>query len=337
MRRSFAPSVVAKRKDRGEDDDGDDDEDWNINQVSKKKTGKKDHLLSSPHMCPFRKPLTPLGNQPLANRHGLSAHEEFIKKLLSKPFKIPIPNYKGSSFGSRALGIRRQGARCALHDPCEENALVLYSPPELSANEQLKVDMEKQPVHVVVDPLLCKVLRPHQREGVKFMYDCVTGSQIPDSYGCIMADEMGLGKTLQCITLLWTLLRQGPDAKPTIDKAVIVSPSSLVKNWSNEITKWLGSRILSLPIDSGTKDEIDTKLERFLAQQGRRSPTPVLIVSYETFRLHARVLHKSSVGLVICDEGHRLKNCENQTYQALTLLKCQRRVLLSGTPIQNDL
>ncbi len=43
---------------------------------------------------------------------------------------------------------------------------------------------------VVVDPILCKVLRPHQREGVKFMYDCVTGVTIPDSFGAIMADEV---------------------------------------------------------------------------------------------------------------------------------------------------
>lgn len=47
--------------------------------------------------------------------------------------------------------------------------------------------------------------------------------------GCIMADEMGLGKTLQCITLLWTLLKQGPDCKPLITKGIIVAPSSLVK------------------------------------------------------------------------------------------------------------
>ena len=86
-------------------------------------------------------------------------------------------------------------------------------------------------VHVVVDPILTKVLRPHQREGVKFMYDCVTGVQIPGQQGCIMADEMGLGKTLQCITLVWTLLKQSPDCKPTIEKAVVVAPSSLVKNW----------------------------------------------------------------------------------------------------------
>ena len=38
------------------------------------------------------------------------------------------------------------------------------------------------------------------------MWDCVTGKQIVDNFGCIMADEMGLGKTLQCITLIWTML-----------------------------------------------------------------------------------------------------------------------------------
>jgi len=73
-------------------------------------------------------------------------------------------------------------------------------------------DKKEIRVHVVVDPILCKVLRPHQREGVKFMYDCITGAKIDGAYGCIMADDMGLGKTLQCITLLWTVLKQGPDS-----------------------------------------------------------------------------------------------------------------------------
>ena len=65
----------------------------------------------------------------------------------------------------------------------------------------MKLDQSKQLVYVVVDPLLGKILRPHQREGVKFMYDCVTGVKIDGMQGCIMADEMGLGKTLQCITM----------------------------------------------------------------------------------------------------------------------------------------
>lgn len=76
------------------------------------------------------------------------------------------------------------------------------------------------------------------------MYDCVTGANIENYYGCIMADEMGLGKTLQCITLMYTLLRQGPDCSPIIEKAIIVCPSSLVKNWANEIVKVSNSLII---------------------------------------------------------------------------------------------
>lgn len=100
-------------------------------------------------------------------------------------------------------------------------------------------------------------------QGVKFLWECVTGRRIPGSYGCIMADEMGLGKTLQCITLMWTLLRQSPDFKPEIDKVIVVSPSSLVRNWSNEVQKWLGGRVTPLAIDGGTKDDIDRQLGFF--------------------------------------------------------------------------
>ncbi|VDN05600.1 unnamed protein product [Thelazia callipaeda] len=293
----------------------------------------RDELRSS-----YRKVLLVVTNDTLRKEEG--DHEALVAKLLSKPFKVPIPNYTCSG-RPRPLGLRHATTRCALFDPYVEGALVLFTPPELSAHDALKIDSNKQ-VHVVVDPMLSSILRPHQREGVKFMYDCVTGARIPSSHGCIMADEMGLGKTLQCITLMWTLLRQGPDAKPTLSKAVIVCPSSLVKNWDKEIRKWLGGRVNALAIDSGKKDEIDKTLgflmrERFIFQIGVRCPTPVLIISYETFRLHVTVLLQKEIGLVICDEGHRLKNSDNQTYQALSSLKCKRRVLISGTPIQNDL
>ncbi|XP_065905306.1 DNA repair and recombination protein RAD54-like isoform X3 [Dysidea avara] len=107
-----------------------------------------------------------------------------IQQILSKPFKVPMPNYKGPIHG-RCLGKRSRGVRCALHDPNTEGALVLYTPSELTAHEKLSIDKSKLEVHVVVDTLLSKVLRPHQREG--------------------------LGKTLQCITLIWTMLRQSPN------------------------------------------------------------------------------------------------------------------------------
>lgn len=62
---------------------------------------------------------------------------------------------------------------------------------------------------------------------------------------------MGLGKTLQCIALVWTLLRQGPyGGRPVARRALIVTPGSLVKNWAAEFNKWLGKeRITVFTVD----------------------------------------------------------------------------------------
>lgn len=129
-----------------------------------------------------------------------------------------------------------------------------------------------------------------------------------NAYGCIMADEMGLGKTLQCIALLWTLIRQSPDPrKPEIDKAIIVCPSTLVKNWANELKKWLGSFALNpLAVDNrGTKDSLLMDLKQFATSRRPHIVQPVLIISYETLRQHAEMLKSCEIGLLLCDEGHR--------------------------------
>ncbi|KAH7029347.1 P-loop containing nucleoside triphosphate hydrolase protein [Microdochium trichocladiopsis] len=275
------------------------------------------------------------------------------------------------------LGLR-QGAVFAprpLHDPSGEFAIVLHDPtvddkPKASTSGsngenaaegaksqsldaplvhkslaeilgiKKKVEGERPRVPVVIDPRLAKVLRPHQVEGVKFMYRCVTGMIDELANGCIMADEMGLGKTLQCITLLWTLLKQSPDAgKPAIQKAIVACPSSLVRNWANELTKWLGAdAITPFAIDGkASKEELTRQLRQWAIASGRSVTRPVIIVSYETLRLNCEELKNTEIGLMLCDEGHRLKNGDSQTFSALNSLKVTRRVILSGTPIQNDL
>ena len=101
---------------------------------------------------------------------------------------------------------------------------------------------------VVCDPLISRRLRPHQKEGVDFLWKRVTGDggRAADPYrGCILADEMGLGKTLQCITPARTLLKQGTDGVPTMKRAIVVCPTSLVGNWEREFNKWLGRERLS--------------------------------------------------------------------------------------------
>ncbi len=122
----------------------------------------------------------------------------------ARPFKpLSFANTLGNRGGLKAgstLGVTRRVniARGPLHDPEAEDAIVLYTPKELNVTEQLKAIQQsvlsgaKQDVevHIVVDPLLSKVLRPHQIEGVRFLYECTTGKKAENSFGCIMADEM---------------------------------------------------------------------------------------------------------------------------------------------------
>lgn len=195
-------------------------------------------------------------------------------------------------------------------------------------------------VPVVIDPKLAKILRPHQVAGVKFLYRCTSGLLDPRAKGCIMADEMGLGKTLQCIALMWTLLKQSPRGKRTIEKCIIVCPSSLVRNWANEIVKWLGEGVLTpLAIDgkSVKPSELGFALQQWSNARGRNIVRPVLIISYDTLRRNVDKLAGTEVGLLLADEGHKLKNGDSLTFTSLNSLNCERRVILSGTPIQNDL
>jgi DNA repair and recombination protein RAD54B len=212
----------------------------------------------------------------------------------------------------------------------DDFALVLPEPPY---EHQWKYNTTKAPIREVkVCCSLAKHLRPHQREGVKFMYECVMGYrnvQPTDEYfGCILGDEMGLGKTLQCISVLYTLLKQGPYGTNMAKRIMIVTPSSLVSNWDNEINKWLHQeRVFTYIIDGKQK-----------AKKFAQSPhIPILLVSYEMFVNQFKELQAIKFDVIVCDEAHRLKNQGIKAATLLSQLECQRRILLTGTPIQNDL
>jgi DNA repair and recombination RAD54-like protein len=182
---------------------------------------------------------------------------------------------------------------------------------------------------------------------------------------------MGLGKTLQSVTLIYTLLKTGIAARaaPTAKRIIVVCPCSLVKNWDNEFVKWLGPGVVkTIALAESDRKTVEKNLDVFV----RTKMFNVLIASYETMRTHigrltkhkdccdllgksslppwwpavyssfASTYHSSStlydiIYFAVCDEAHRLKNRENQTSKALFSLPCKRRVLLTGTPMQNDL
>lgn len=204
--------------------------------------------------------------------------------------------------------------------------MVLYRAPGVA----VKDDQGRYLVSVVVDPVLGVRLRPHQRRGVKFLFDCVCNLHNIRGHGAILADDMGLGKTLQAITITWTLLRQGIHGEPTAKKVAIVCPSSLVGNWAKEFKKWLDDRVSVKAITAVGKTHDDVL-------DFGRGRYDVLVISYEQFMRHVDAVNQCNVGFVICDEGHRLKNAEIKTTKSIASIATPRRVILSGTPIQNDL
>lgn len=153
-----------------------------------------------------------------------------------------------------------------------------------------------------------------------------------------LVNILGLGKTLQSVTLIYTLLKTGITANgaPTAKRVIVVCPCSLVNNWDNEFVKWLGpGAVKTCKISEGSRKEVERNLDSFV----RTKLFNVLICSYECLRTHAKRLTKFAdcCDLLVCDEAHRLKNNENQTSRALNSLPVKRRVLLTGTPMQNDL
>lgn len=212
----------------------------------------------------------------------------------------------------------------------EIDSTSLYTNPksiELPKFDGCKVD-------VSIDSHLSVHLRPHQIEGVKFLYECVMGFRNFKGHGCLLADEMGLGKTLMTITLIWTLLKQSPFIKgPSINKILIVCPVTLINNWVNEFKKWLGNNKVGILTLAGNGNNDRTSVVNF----ARLNVYQVLIINYEKVGTYFEELSNVPFDLLICDEGHRLKTSSNKVLNHLTNLKIPKQVLLTGTPIQNDL
>ncbi|NXL86592.1 RA54B protein, partial [Alectura lathami] len=259
---------------------------------------------------------------------GIATHDTVPTALPQAAMKQFCKPIKSVCQASTKENILNASQSCKpRHDPTASNSLVMPRP---NASHQCMFNKAGLPVvDVVVDPYLANNLRPHQKEGIVFLYECVLGMRVSGRFGAILADEMGLGKTLQCISLVWTLLRQGAyGCRPVLKRALIVTPGSLVKNWKKEFQKWLGSeRIKVFTVDQ------DHKVEEFIS-----SPLySVMIISYEMLLRSLDQIQAIEFNLLICDEGHRLKNSSIKTAAALTSLSCERRIILTGTPIQNDL
>ncbi|XP_051716757.1 transcriptional regulator ATRX isoform X2 [Ctenopharyngodon idella] len=210
----------------------------------------------------------------------------------------------------------------------------------------------KEPLVQVHRNLVTK-LKPHQVDGVQFVWDCCCESvkkvEKSSGSGCILAHCMGLGKTLQVVTFLHTVLLC---EKLNFSTALVVCPLNTVLNWLNEFEKW----------QEGLKDEESLEVtelatvkrpqERAYALQRWQEDGGVMIIGYEMYRnltqgrnikskklkeTFQKTLVDPGPDFVICDEGHILKNEASAVSKAMNSIKTRRRVVLTGTPLQNNL
>ncbi|XP_061406540.1 LOW QUALITY PROTEIN: SWI/SNF-related matrix-associated actin-dependent regulator of chromatin subfamily A containing DEAD/H box 1A-like [Lethenteron reissneri] len=146
----------------------------------------------------------------------------------------------------------------------------------------------------------------------------------------ILADEMGLGKTVQAISFLAHLVERGEK-----DPHVIVVPSSTLDNWTRELEKWCPD--LKVLLYSGSQEERRQLRTDILHKQVDFN---VIVSTYQAAitNLDDRSLFRRlPINCAVFDEGHMLKNMASQRYQHLMTINARRRLLLTGTPVQNNL
>ncbi|XP_017495005.1 PREDICTED: transcriptional regulator ATRX homolog [Rhagoletis zephyria] len=290
----------------------------------------------------------------------LAGPSEEEKKKQKKP--LPIMNWnrleKTTRLADRAEKERVK--RLAAKEKAFERAFDAADPATALI---LDFDVATSRPLVRINKSLGKQLKPHQVEGVKFMYQTVIESverlqedeeneEELGGSGCILAHSMGLGKTLQVVTFLHTVLTCRHTAE-AIQRVLIVVPFNVIENWAQEFDKWVERcrldwdiTIYEMRLEKTTKKRVDL-LRTWYKRGGVLLITNALfariVSSLEEMadRASARAfrtyLLSPGPDLLVIDEGHLLKNEDSQLNRALTLVETRRRVILTGTPLQNNL
>jgi len=219
---------------------------------------------------------------------------------------------KGKSKGNRGKAGRLTEA--------EEDAQLLKS----AQSKRRTIRLDKQPSNLAP---ICK-MRAYQLEGLNWLI------KLHDhGINGILADEMGLGKTLQTISLL-AYLRE---ARGVAGPHLVIVPKSVVGNWIREFKKWCP--VIRAIRMGGGKDErkqiVDTEFPKDPSKD--RCGFDVLVTSYEGVLKEKGKLSKFPWKYLIIDEAHRIKNEESSLSKVVRVMNAEHRVLITGTPLQNNL
>ena len=185
-----------------------------------------------------------------------------------------------------------------------------------------KLEKTYQPDNVVGGELM-----KYQIEGLNWLY-----YKWFTQKNAILADEMGLGKTIQIIGFLASLVSDW-NCFPFL----VVVPNSTCPNWRREVKRWAPS--LRVVTYYGSKESRDLAYKYELFPEGNKElRCHIVVTSYDAAAddNNRRVFRSVQWQGLIVDEGQRLKNDNNLLYAALTALKAPFKILLTGTPLQNN-
>lgn len=193
----------------------------------------------------------------------------------------------------------------------------------------------------------------YQKTGVRWLWELYS-----QKVGGIVGDEMGLGKTIQAIAFLAGLHHSDMLQKPVL----VVAPATVMKQWVNEFHTWWPPFRVSILHSSGSGmvdlrrevEEEDDLLSRKPAQQGKRPPPRanksarkivdrvkqeghILVTTYTGLQTYAELLIPTQWEYVVLDEGHKIRNPNISITIYCKELRTPNRIILSGTPMQNNL
>jgi DNA helicase INO80 len=176
--------------------------------------------------------------------------------------------------------------------------------------------------------LTCK-LKEYQLKGLNWLVNLYE-----QGINGILADEMGLGKTVQSISVMAYLAEVHDIWGPFL----VIAPASTLHNWQQEIAKFVPT-IKTLPYWGSAKDR--KVLRKFWDRKhitySRDSPFHVLITSYQLVVQDAAYFQKVKWQYMILDEAQAIKSSQSSRWKSLLGFHCRNRLLLTGTPIQNNM
>uniref|UniRef100_A0A7S1XF10 Uncharacterized protein n=1 Tax=Compsopogon caeruleus TaxID=31354 RepID=A0A7S1XF10_9RHOD len=184
-------------------------------------------------------------------------------------------------------------------------------------------DHQFQTTRLTTQPSIMNgTMRPYQIEGLNFLIGLYERG-----INGILADEMGLGKTMQTIALL-AFLREFRDIK---GPHLVIVPKTTMGNWMREFTKWCPD--IKVVKFHGTAEDRKEQRETIL----KPGSFDAIVTSYEMVIKEKSVFCKYTWRYLIIDEAHRIKNEGSILSQVVRSFESQNRLLITGTPLQNNL